>query len=225
MTHTKPGKEAATKSAPPSVYQSGFCSLGSHENTKPVSPSGKPLRTCPVGGKFAYPWKEGGDVACTCDCHAMTRQLEELTGVQFPAFDSRKTSSPLSGLALLDGALDGTDRLQQRLSPRADRPSVTTTSGVRFAATPTGRAARGQLEEEVRTVICAQVKAAGEDMIAMLGLTPDTISQAISRDDPPSTGAVYAILKRWDGRVQVELAERPFRFIKFTDKGKRDLFR
>lgn len=62
-------------------------------------------------------------------------------------------------------------------------------------------------------------------MIAMLGLSPKTLAAMIDPENPPSTGAIYSVLKRWEGAAQVDMAESPVRFIRFTAKGKRDLFR
>lgn len=159
-----------------------------------------------------------------CKCHELSREMEQLTGVELPAYDSRRQSSPL-GLGLLDGVGTGTDGAQGGGTSDVNRPTVVTESGARFVATPTGRRAKGQLEEEVRTVIVSQVRTAGDDMIAMLGLTPELIANSISKEDPPSSGAIYAILKTWEGKNYVDLGKSPFRFIRFTERGKRDLFR
>lgn len=221
-------KLAMTKTKESNPYTSGFCGIGSHENTKALSPSGKALRTCPVGGRFdiiSYGDRLLGQTLCDCACHAMSRQMEQMSGVKFPAYNSIKASGPLSSLGLLSGAGAGTDGAKAAGSVDSGRPTVVVASGARFAETPTGRAARGQLEEQVRYAICTQVKAAGHEMIAMLGLTTKLIADIIDKDNPPSTGAIYAVLKRWDGAALIAMAESPVRFISFTDRGKRELFR
>jgi hypothetical protein len=153
----------------------------------------------------------------------MTREMEEMTGVQFPPMLINQ-NPPIKGIYLHlphgttgDGGTSG--------SGDGGRPAVVLPSGARFASTPTGRAARGQLEEQVRHFICTQIHAAGEDMIKLLGLQPMTISKGISREDPPSTGAVYSVLKRWESANLVDLDENPFRFVGFTERGKRELYR
>jgi hypothetical protein len=215
VTETKPGKKVVE-----STYVSGFCGIGSHEGAKNLSPSGQRLKSCPQGGRF-----DGGRLGvmvCTCQCHDVTRQMEGMTGIQVPALEINRTTPSLDRLL----------REAERSSGGAkgpgigviDGPSVTVASGVRFAVTPTGRAARGQLEEQVRYAICVQVKAGGE-MIELLGLSPSTLAVMIDRENPPSTGAIYSVLKRWESNGMVDLAESPFRFIRFTERGKRELFR
>jgi hypothetical protein len=221
-------KMAMKKATEPSNYQSGFCGIGSHENSKAVSPSGKPLKTCPVGGRIdmiTVGDRNLGEAVCECDCHTMSRKMEEMSGVKFPARNSIKDSSPLSTLGLLRGHGAGTDGHKGPGTVDDGRPTVTVASGARFAETPTGRAARGQLEEQVRYAVCTQVKAAGHEMIAILGLTPKLIGDIINREDPPSSGAIYAVLKRWDSANLIDMAESPVRFVRFTDRGKRDLFK
>jgi hypothetical protein len=151
--------------------------------------------------------------------------MEEMSGIKFPARNSIRDSSPLSGLGLLRTPGNGTDDAKAGGSVDDGRPTVVVASGAMFAVTPTGRAARGQLEEQVRHVVCTQVKAAGKEMIAILGLTPATIGIMIDREDPPSSGAIHAVLKRWEGQAMVDLGESPFRFIGFTQRGERDLLR
>jgi hypothetical protein len=166
-----------------------------------------------------------GEALCECSCHDMSRQMEVMSGVKFPAYNSIKLSGPLSGLGLLSGVGTGTDGAKAAGSVDDGRPTVVVASGARFAETPTGRAARGQLEEQVRYAVCTQVKAAGDEVIAMLGLTPRLIGDIIDKADPPSSGAIYAVLKRWDGANLIDMAESPVRFVRFTDRGKRELFK
>lgn len=211
-----------------SSYQSGFCTIGSHEGTKPLSPSGLLLKTCPIGGRFEMIGlgdKMIGEAECTCSCHAMSRQMEDLSGIRFPTRNSIRDSSPLSGLGLLRATSNATDDARAAGSDHDGRPTVTVASGATFAVTPSGRAARGQLEDQVRHVVTTQVKAAGAEMIAVLGLMPSTIGMMIDKDNPPSSGAIYAVLKRWEGHALVDLAESPFRFVRFTERGARDLLR
>lgn len=213
---TKPGKKIAD-----SVYISGFCAIGSHEGTSPLSPSGKQLKTCNLGGRADA--GRAGMIICTCECHTMTREMEIMTGVEIPpAVINRQLISPGN---LLGYRRDDAPTGKAPGGGDVNTPSVVLESGARFAVTPTGRAARGQLEEQVRIAVCTQVKAAGEDMIASLGLTPQLLAGMISKDSPPSTGAIYSVLKRWEAQAYVTLGESPFRFIGFTDLGKRTLLR
>jgi hypothetical protein len=213
---TKPGKKVVE-----SFYVTGFCGIGNHEGSQNKSPSGAIMKACPLGGVILA--DRIGELVCTCECHDLSRQMESLTGIQLPRPIINRQTPSLD--RLLRETAVGTGGAKAPGIGDPNRPTVAVASGARFAVTPTGRAARGQLEEQVRHVLCTQIKAAGVDMIAALGLTPSTISLAIDKENPPSTGAIYSVLKRWEGAVLVELAEGPFRFIKFTDRGTRELVR
>ena len=205
----------------PGTYITGFCGLGNHEGSKNLSPSGAVMRACNVGGRADA--GRLGIIICNCSCHDMTREMEQMTGRQIPPIVINRTTPSLDRLLRESSIATGSAGTSGSVAP--GRPSVVTASGARFVATPTGRAAKGQLEEQVRHAVSVQVSAAGEDMIAMLGLTPETLSKMIDKENPPSTGAVYSVLKRWEGHNLVELGEKPFRFVRFTDRGKRELFR
>lgn len=218
-----------TKPAAPSIYQSGFCTIGSHENTVKLSPSGKQLKSCPVGGRFdmgvQYRRAIDEDTLCTCPCHDTSRQMEELSGIKFPAHSVQREGSALSGMGLLQPPRVGTDGAKAPVDGDVNRPTVAAPSGRLFTATPSGRAARGQLEESVRHFVNQQVRAAGDEMIAILGLTPDFLGSLIDPVNPPSSGAIYSVFIRWEKQNFVELSKSPFRFIRYTDRGKRELFR
>ena len=201
--------------------QTGFCGIGNHEGTKNVSPSGAVMRSCNVGGRSDA--GRVGIIVCVCECHNMTREMEQMTGREIPPLMINRTTPSLDRL-LRESAV-GPTPAGTGGSGDPGRPTVAVASGARFVATPTGRAAKGQLEEQVRHAVCVQVTAAGDDMIRLLGLSPDMLAKMIDKDSPPSTGAVYSVLKRWESQALVELGEKPFRFLAFTERGKRELYR
>jgi hypothetical protein len=213
---TKPGKSVVQ-----SVYVTGWCGSGNHENTKNLSSSGQVMRACPMGGR--YDAGRLGEIICTCNCHESSRAMEDMSGIKLPATIINRQTPSLGRLLRAPGIGTGADG--SAVSGDPSRSTVAVASGAVFVATPTGRAARGQLEEQVRHAISVQVKMAGEEMIAMLGLNPSTLAAMIDKDNPPSTGAIYSVLKRWEGQALVDLGQSPFRFLRFTDRGKRDLLR
>lgn len=96
--------------------------------------------------------------------------------------------------------------------------TVPTLDGPRtFEPTPTGRAARGELEDKVRLAI---IKVYGFE-----GLTPDTIAVLVNKDDPPSVGAIHAILTRWEEKGLAIIARKPMRFVEFSELGRAHLMR
>jgi hypothetical protein len=205
-----------------SGYVTGFCGVGAHEGVELKSPSGAVLRSCTMGGRYDANLKSGM-IVCTCSCHDMSREMEQLTGQTLPPVLTNRTPPRLGSLLGLPGRSTG--GLNEPGTDDMTTASVAVASGARFAVTPTGRAARGQLEEQVRYVIEERVKAAGHDLIALVGLTTGAIMLAIDRDNPPSSGAVYSVLKRWSGANLIDIAESPYRFLRYTDRGKRELFR
>jgi hypothetical protein len=94
-----------------------------------------------------------------------------------------------------------------------------------FAPTASGRAARGELEERVRMVIKGMY-AAGDQGIAIVqtfGMQPSTIGSAINAEKPPSDGAIYSILDKWEKSGLAILERKPFRLVGLTDRGRKDL--
>lgn len=210
-------------------YISGFCAVGAHEGAKKLSPGGTLFRPCP--GAYFY---MGGGGECKCDCHTAFKQIRELMA----SMQVNTGSDDLSDRPRDGGTPDPThtpvpvtSSVSVEPSPFAHtnagltipppRPSVIT-GGKSFKATPSGRAAKGELEEKVRVQL-AKVCSANADMVAMTGLTPKVLSVAIDDDKPPSQGAIHAILIRWEQKGLVELGTKPFRFLKFTDLGRRQL--
>lgn len=204
-----------------STYVTGFCGIGAHEAQTVKSESGAVLKSCPPGGRFSA--DRIGQILCMCECHDTTRELEELTKVQFPATIINRQTPALSRALHVPSGTTGSDGAP--VSGQAGRPTVVVASGRTFVATPSGRAQRGQLEEQVRHACEQQVKFGGADMIALLGLRPETLALMIDRENPPSTGAIYSVLKRWERTAFVELAADPFRFVRFTPLGERNLVR
>lgn len=88
-----------------------------------------------------------------------------------------------------------------------------------FGPTPTGRAARGELESWVLTTCQEWVAEQYAEMA-----TPANIAQEIGRREginPPSVGAIGAVFDRWAAIGFAVCDRKPVRFIKFTEEGER----
>jgi hypothetical protein len=196
---------------------SGFCSIGHCEGTKPTgSISGTPMKTC-----------EWTSAACSCKCHA---DLDEM----FRMMDMERVSQlnpdyrepeELEKLRATLAAI----RDQRATFTRPDAPPpviiespapdvVPATVQRSFAATATGRAARGQLESQVKEAC---------DLWAITGstkpCTPGWISEYIQTRwelaKPPSQGAINSVLERWTAIDFAVTAKKPTRFVSYTENG------
>ena len=110
----------------------------------------------------------------------------------------------------IEEALDGTATAP--FAPVPTPPPAT------FAPTPTGRAARGQLESWVLEQVTIWT-VEGYDFPC----TPVWISREIGREqaiDPPSVGAISAVFDRWANLGFATIEKKPVRFSGFTLEGK-----
>lgn len=206
---------------------SGFCDTGSHEGTARLSPGGSLLVPC----KQTYHVHSGHKIltfVCTCDCHKDFNEIRQMMAMMKATHDGNDAILDAPILQEIPaptvGGTSGVTPVTATPAPFAPvvgtslRPTIPAKPVEKtFDPTPTGRAARGQLEEKVRIVV-AQLHELAAGM-----LTPKMIAGRINKDSPPSQGAVHAVLIRWEQRGLVELAKNPFRFEKFTDLGKRQL--
>lgn len=209
----KPGKDR---------YQSGFCAAGSHEGTKPVSYSGRPMKTCDF-------WQ-----TCPCKCHEDITKMYELTDMdreppeqsaEYQAFIREQRHQfvmpSFYDSAILDGlsSVDGTDTPPGDEGPATDpaRPVTGTPappSEPTFGPTPTGRRARGQLEYDVLKV-CADY---ADNHYEWDICTPKMVAEQIGKmnaTEPPSTGAINAVWDRWEKLGFAKQDKKPSRFVGF----------
>lgn len=208
-TPPKPGAPIPKQKAP-SVYVTGHCAVGNCYGTKNLTPDGKRLLPA-CNGRYEY---RGTLILCTHSCHsevremlAMIEELNALTGGD----NALSLPSQLREAATVTVRIDDTPLYDPFLS-------VPTLGGPRtFEPTPTGRAARGELEDKVRRAI---IRVYGFE-----SLTPETIAVLVNKEDPPSVGAVHAVLTRWEDKSFAILDRKPMRFVEFTELGKSHLMR
>lgn len=194
--------------------KSGFCGIGSCEGTKPKSASGTPMRTC----DFIE--------TCSCDCHKLITKMFEIAeqprqvmdNPEYKPFKSPYWMPSLEDIARERAALsngDDTDAHHDIKRPASDAiPPLVTHS---FTPTPSGRAARGELETWVND-------ACGEWLVEKYSwdCTPLFISEKIAKREgiqAPSTGAITACLTRWKELGYAQIGKKPIRFINFTPEG------
>lgn len=190
-----------------SNYQTGFCSSGFCFGTKKYSPSGVLHKTC----QWKYEYR-GKAIVCQCSCHAEFQEMLDMI-TQMAAENGGDAA----------WAMPTIPELQKPPVVIDDRPRPTPLTlrplDLPFQPTPTGRAARGELEENVRRVVKTLHLNFPE------GMTTDNIGAMIDRQNPPSTGAVHAVITRWESQGFCTTERRPFRIVSITERGERVILR
>jgi hypothetical protein len=184
------------------TYMSGFCSIGSHEGTRPKSPTGTPLKVCEM-------WE-----LCTCDCHVTITKMCEMTGqpripMPNPEYvhpertywmpsDDPTYAMPTAAPEISEGAVAVAERVVQ--------------------TTATGRTQRGGLEFWVQRECLAWMV----DRDPEYGITVKILSEEIGRIEgikPPSQGAIGAVFDRWVKYGYAVIERVPVRFVGLTPDG------
>jgi hypothetical protein len=188
------------------AYKSGFCGAGLHEGERLRSPSGAPLKVCTM-------WE-----VCNCDCHDLiTRMYEQAEQprepVQNPDYIPYVPEFTLVskvgnlGLSAITGLVNAPDTPENAVASRS-----AAASGV--LATPDAEPSR---EMSVKEITDAFALAGSEELC-----TPNYISDEIARlhhVPPPSTGAIHAVLNRWEAQGFAIIGHKPMRFISYTVDG------
>lgn len=185
------------------TYQSGFCSVGHHEGTKPKGAiTGAPLKVCEM-------WQE-----CTCPCHAEITRMFEMGGqvriaVPNPEFVPYERTYWMP-------SDDPTYKM-----PVAQPDVVVKDDHLQI--TETGRTRKGSLESAVQRVVLEWMERPVMERIE--GLVVKDIAERVyekegaALDKPPSLGAVGAVLDRWNKYGYVMLGAKPVRVISLTKDG------
>lgn len=191
-------------------FRTGFCINGWHEGDKAVDWKGAPVPTCTHYMK------------CPCSCHGELDRLFEITGRERILVESSgyepphrtwwmPSDDPLPALSTVNGA-PVTELLE---SP--DPTRIPATLRPAFKPTPTGRAARGELELWVKE--WCDIWLVDESTSPC---TPAWLSEKIARDkaiDPPSIGAISAVFVRWEKLGFAVFKKKPTRFVGYTQEG------
>lgn len=188
--------------------KTGFCSAGHCEGSKPRSRDGKPLKTCPD-------YK-----VCPCQCHADLDEIFELSGkervlVEHDAYE------PTIGMHFEAATLIETPSV---LTPEVEIPEDVLVSpapgivpGARvrvYNRTMTGRWARGQLEDYVKSVTDTWVIENERAYCTVIYIANNIAKQ--QGFAVPSAGGIDAVLKRWEEIGFATIERKPTRFTGYT---------
>jgi len=203
-------------------YVTGFCLVGAHEGMRPKF-SGVPAKTCENWAGYHDP--QYGDIpACTCKCHVEITEMYNITGLERITADNPEYRTPRSPYYMPDpleisrrssSVLADDDGPVQSARPAIVSPVLPMLPAPSRPPTPTGKRARGQLEDEVLRVCGAFVRGELEHEI----LTPAAIAREIDEVEPPSVGAIGAVFDRWVKIGFARCEKGPVRFEAFTLEG------
>lgn len=202
-----------------SNYITGFCATGGCEGSNKFSASGARLGPC--RGSYEYR-RTNGDIMkirCTHECHSAFEEIRQMMAAMgkihttsAPAVTQETRTPPVSPITAVSPA------------PLKPGPSTTTLLPFKRATvegilrTPTGRAGKGQLEEQVRLALKKSAV-----FVEMGMVTPGYISRLIDKENPPSQGAIGAVMDRWEKKGLINIGRKPLRISKVTNLGERIL--
>lgn len=202
----------STMTSQPSKIVTGMCHAGWHEGTRAKDFKGRPVQVCLL-------WQE-----CPCECHEKITKMFEIGeqprevvenpeyvraertwympvyGVDYGIESSRSVAEPVA----LDGEVNRPEPIPVPAHART------------YAPTPTGRAAKGQLETQVLEVVTEWL--IEHDELC----TPKFVSTEIARVqhiDEPSVGAIGAVFDRWVKYGYAIVTRSPVQFTGLTDEG------
>jgi hypothetical protein len=194
-------------------YVSGFCGIKACEGTIPLNVNGNALPTCKM-------WQ-----TCACDCHLEYDKMFSMTNTERIAVNNSKYE-PASHAWIMP---DWDELALARLS---SNPVAATAPGVikselpdeipatvsrEWTPTPTGRAARGELESQIKWACDVWMVDKDPEFCTL-----SHVSEEIGKHygiRPPSLGAIDAAWKRWVLIGFANIATKPIRFESYTEEG------
>lgn len=192
--------------------KTGFCANGWCEGSKAKDWKGNPVPTC----KFIF--------TCPCICHDALDKLFSLTESERVVVDSSGYAPPHRTYWMPSDdplpPLSNNGHTSPPVvveSPAPDRVPATVIRT--FTPTPTGRAARGELELWVKQQ-CDEwlIDEPGEPCTLAYLAAEISRTQGITS---PSVGAISAVFDRWAKLGFAIIEKKPTRFVKYTDEGVR----
>lgn len=179
--------------------RTGFCIMKQCEGTKPVSPSGKGLKTCDY-------WMD-----CPCECHTNITDMCEMAGVE-RTLRNVSLYTPDVGRYWMPTP-EFMAALRATLKPAVD--GTQQGDGPVFNPTPTGIRAKGQLESQVKEVCDKWDHGNGP-----VNLPLSFIALSIDTNEPPSVGAIREVMLRWEKYGFATMGTKPLAFTGYTATGR-----
>jgi hypothetical protein len=215
----------------PGAYITQHCANGGHENAKVLSPGGTLMPAC--RGEYTYRFVS---VTCWCWCHEMFRTMRQQqadassdASDTMPDIDTPATAALGPIVPVTTGATTATTEAKSTFYESVLANDAVSVQVKRFVnkhvfdaddknvwntekSEDAKRRTRGSLDINVEAVCRLWL----DGKLPYQELTPVSIGMVIDISNPPSSGAIYAVLQRWKENALAELAEKPFRFIAFS---------
>ncbi len=219
-----------------STYVTGHCANGNHEGAKNLSVGGALFPSC--AGEYHF--RITKPILCSCWCHELFQQARDakreaaqddaltvvipsmqmaktLASVDLsdPTHVNPRTSSPVTAPTVQDFWEKVLEH--QDLAPTVFGLVSFMVFGVRqkkeLKAEASSRRARGSLDINVEAICRLSL-----DGLIPQELTPGNIGLLIDPLNPPSAGAIHAVLHRWKEAGYCTLQDKPLTMTGFTSK-------
>lgn len=195
----------------PRGWVTGFCAIKHCEGTKPKGIlTGTPMQTC-----------MGASGSCTCACHKKLDEMYKMVGLE-RVTTQNPDYKPASVTWWMPTAEDRAmwSETKKDTPPPVVVPSIMPdvlppTVVVQRTESTSGRRVKGALEDEVRAVTDLWVALAMPQVVC----SPAWIAEKIDAENPPSTGAISAVLDRWVEYGFATMEKKPTRFTGYTEAG------
>jgi hypothetical protein len=191
--------------------KTGHCDSGWHEGSNPDLGDGKSAPTCK---QF---------LECPCECHLQYDQMFEEANLPRILIDnsSYKVKNTLWLPTIEERAALRLETLKKKESIQIQEPETEHSVQIlvrTFNETPTGRQARGQLEQLVLLAVTRWVSSDSKEDCSINWICANI--EEIDKITLASKGAIQAVLRRWMDIEFVLVGGQPFQFFGFTPEGK-----
>ena len=191
-------------------FKTGYCNNGWCEGIKPRTKSGNAAPSCTFYG------------TCPCECHDMLDKMFAMSKMERILVEKSDYAPPARTWWMpSDDPLPPLSNSGPTTAPvRVESPApgyVPPHVAREYGPTPTGRAARGELESWVQAK-CDEWLIEKYDFPC----TPAWISEEIAKEQgikPPSVGAISAVFDRWVKLGFAVIEKKPVRFTRYTPDG------
>lgn len=198
-------------------FRTPACVQGWCEGTIPTTFQGNPAPSC------RWPW------TCPCTCHVLFDRMFAESGMERQVVEKHHYKPDRSMFKSVPAEELARERAEARARSNAPDPDTapvleSPAPGIvpahyarSFDGTPSGRAARGELEYQVKQKCDEWLVEAYK-----YECTPAWLSKEIAAEwgvKPPSTGAIDAVFKRWLNLGFAKIEKKPTRFVGYTEAG------
>jgi len=186
------------------ALKTGQCTAGWHEGTKPKTRFGDPIQVCRM-------WQQ-----CPCDCHASITEMFTMAQSERELLDNPDYMPKPPPYYM---PVFGVDYGIPKPAPARVSLDGSTSEGTSPYGSDTSTGSRGALEAAVLD-ICQSLEPSLDEIYTTKWIA-EQVADKFSCN-PPSTGAIQAVLERWTKIDFAIMGKKPVRFIAITPEGEKD---